>query len=1038
MFTIPFLTSCNHCREKKRKCNGEKPACSLCRAHGVPCEYRRSRRFRKRAQNTTMPLHSIMPAPADPLQQDPSGYQPAASLTGGPSSLIIPQSINGLPGPQNGPMTAARSFPEPFSQGSNIFAVQPQQQEPQPQQFQQKPITGVNALSRLLAGDMYPQTQQLPQPILQGVNTYMSPFSTTGNQTIPEWVSLQNPEAEMISNLENIASAYQASPLLTLQHASTPDGATFGNLSSQLIQNTYPFQANQFQVNQQRQPPQMVIPNSTAAASALNATKSFVDSPFTLPNALASVSAGTAIPAARSTSSAFSQSPPTHRDLASNSYNNQSSSLINATQDSEFNRVASPGGDKQQQQQQSLLFSSSSARSPSVSAASDITTSFSNLLSPAESTSKGNFGNFNTDKPRACENGDAPDRPAPCFVSSSRYPESYVPEIIVTYAKDFPGDLSPEVLLKVMRVIYSSTRTSLVNVDIELSWCMILKGVIPRILLFAYIASMARGQVIEQELMQQLPAKFDEMCYEYAVKDIPLVAASPSLWSALSLHLIARYEFQSARYDLMQQHFEMAADVLTRTTFHGHAFPWDKVPAAEKRSFEYDYYVYTYWVGFQWHLVCCLNLDRPFNMDLDSAAMPVPTSDKGYFAPDLPCEFDLLTLLPASSWPRSKQTENLTEVWFRGLNDPEFEAWRPPEWKAISPNYKITVSLQRMLPLGAELYRLQCNFCDDKVSLIDYLQRLRAKQERLKRWLYSLPEEFEITQEMVARLAKAAVNQSTPGTDSNLIMNFKELVMTLGLYNTLLIRANRVAILGMLDEDLSAPATAMHMRVFGVRDYIEAASQRDNGDKGDSEGVWQKNLAFHRCRMQCYESMNILCDVVQLSFMLRLNLFTYGTTYVAIAGEMLNVLISQLGIDDKYVKWRTKTRLAHVLCLLRSLQHWAPAIYLFVYGIQALSDPAMVLDVDDCSLHHQQMGRRGQQTSSLSPASQTGSVQAGGTTQSERRQQQSDERAVPGIANPFPRNHIINLIVDDLDISLATFLAPAYPMLLLKIFASNM
>ncbi|KAJ2453758.1 hypothetical protein GGF42_003753 [Coemansia sp. RSA 2424] len=45
--------------------------------------------------------------------------------------------------------------------------------------------------------------------------------------------------------------------------------------------------------------------------------------------------------------------------------------------------------------------------------------------------------------------------------------------------------------------------------------------------------------------------------------------------------------------------------------------------------------------------------------------------------------------------------------------------------------------------------------------------------------------------------------------------------------------------------------------------------------------------------------------------------------------------------------------------------------------------------------------------------------------------------AVPEMISPFPPNHIISLIVDDLHTSLATFLAPAYPVLLLKIFASS-
>ncbi|KAJ1942120.1 hypothetical protein EC988_006576, partial [Linderina pennispora] len=445
---------------------------------------------------------------------------------------------------------------------------------------------------------------------------------------------------------------------------------------------------------------------------------------------------------------------------------------------------------------------------------SEMATSFSQLLSSAEATPKsaqaGSFSTFPAQRLRAQRRRSRSELPA--VTSAQRLSDLYVPPVIEIYAREFPAELSPEVLLRVIRMVFTRTRTSLVNVDIELAWFMMLRGVIPRIWLFAFIASMARGHVIDQALAQQLPANFDESCYEYAVRDVPLVAASPSLWSALSLHLIARYEFQSARYDLMQQHFEMAADILAKTKFHGYAFPWTDVPEAEKQSFEFDYYVYTYWVGFQWHLVCCFNLDRPFNMDLEPAAMPMPTCGRGYFAPNLPCSFDLLTILPANSWPQSSQNKGLTKVPFRGFSDTEFEAWRPAEWKTIAPNYKITVALQQMLPLGAMLYRLQCEFCEGKLTLVDYLQRLRIKQERLNRWQYSLPDEFEITPELVVRLYAAGKTCATPGVESNIMMNFKELVMTLGLYNSLVIRANRVALLGMLREDLASPATSMHMR----------------------------------------------------------------------------------------------------------------------------------------------------------------------------------------------------------------------------------
>ncbi|KAJ2558852.1 hypothetical protein EV175_000611 [Coemansia sp. RSA 1933] len=962
MINIPYLTSCNHCREKKRKCNGERPVCSLCRAHNVACEYRQSRRFRKRFQDQKKrPLQNIMPVPGNSNGEQQNPVSPSQQVVDG-SSVFIPPAQNST--------TPSQATTLPYE---------------------------VSAFSKLLAGNMYPQTQQLPQPIIQGVNTFMSPFPDTQTQTLPKWLSQYKPEAAIISNLENIASANTALPMLPMQAATTSDGILFGNLASQFMPNSsnvfqqavpqFPIDIQQQQGQQQQQ---QMLQNGVTGSSVgmLNVSSG----PMT--TALDILGPAIASPVCNASGNA---SPSVGPHLAAVSSHYSRSPSASVVSDS-----PAPAGTLYSINEQDRETSSQ------VPLSGDASESWKRKRQTTPKQKNGRRGPVH-------------------------YPEDFIPEIIKTYAREFPGELSAGVLLKVMRGICSNTRTSLVNIDLELSWCMILKGIMPRMLLFAYIASMTRGQVIDQELMSQLPAKFDETCYELAVNDIQLALDSPSLWGALSLHLIGRYEFQSSRYDLMMEHYEMATEILTKTTFHGYPFPWINVPEKLKHTFEYDYYVYTYWVGFQWHLVCSFNLDRPFNVDIGVQSLPIPATIRGYFAPDLPCSFDLLTLLPANSWPRSAQTENLDKVWYCGFNDPEYEGWRPEEWNNISPNYKITVQLQRMLPLGAQLYKLQCDFCEKKMTLSTYLQQLHTQQELLKRWLYSLPEEFEITQDKVNQFTSAAVNHHHHKSSIeafNRVMDFKELIMIYGLYSSFMIRANRVALLGMLNESLESPATSMHMRIFGLRDYFEAVDQGVGDiDYGSKEyDMWQKNLAFHKCRMQCYESMSILCDVVQLSFVLRLNLFTYGTTYVAIAGEMLNVLISQLGIRDKNVKWKTKTRLAHVLCLLRSLQHWAPAIYLFVYGIQLLSDPYLLLEkisTDDTKQTYSDDENNMATAASSNPLLTNSSAAVGGS---------GNPIEIP---NPFQRNHIINLIVEELDMSLAMFLAPAYPMLLLKIFASS-
>ncbi|KAJ1746937.1 hypothetical protein LPJ58_005598, partial [Coemansia sp. RSA 1591] len=48
--TVPFLHSCERCRQKKRRCSGDKPACAWCRDHNISCRYRRTLRFNKQLE----------------------------------------------------------------------------------------------------------------------------------------------------------------------------------------------------------------------------------------------------------------------------------------------------------------------------------------------------------------------------------------------------------------------------------------------------------------------------------------------------------------------------------------------------------------------------------------------------------------------------------------------------------------------------------------------------------------------------------------------------------------------------------------------------------------------------------------------------------------------------------------------------------------------------------------------------------------------------------------------------------------------------
>ncbi|KAJ1880950.1 hypothetical protein LPJ57_001921 [Coemansia sp. RSA 486] len=49
---IPLLRSCERCRRRKQRCDGEQPVCGRCKSHRADCSYRQSGRFRKRFPRT--------------------------------------------------------------------------------------------------------------------------------------------------------------------------------------------------------------------------------------------------------------------------------------------------------------------------------------------------------------------------------------------------------------------------------------------------------------------------------------------------------------------------------------------------------------------------------------------------------------------------------------------------------------------------------------------------------------------------------------------------------------------------------------------------------------------------------------------------------------------------------------------------------------------------------------------------------------------------------------------------------------------------
>ncbi|KAJ1999302.1 hypothetical protein GGI04_004627 [Coemansia thaxteri] len=97
---IPLLRSCERCRRRKQRCDGDQPACGRCQGHGAECRYRESGRFRKQraTTNTTPPPPSCASMMFQVLTPPPSA-ETAAMLD--PVEILktreLPDLAQGLP-----------------------------------------------------------------------------------------------------------------------------------------------------------------------------------------------------------------------------------------------------------------------------------------------------------------------------------------------------------------------------------------------------------------------------------------------------------------------------------------------------------------------------------------------------------------------------------------------------------------------------------------------------------------------------------------------------------------------------------------------------------------------------------------------------------------------------------------------------------------------------------------------------------------------------------------------------------------------------
>ncbi|KAJ2730516.1 hypothetical protein IW152_005182 [Coemansia sp. BCRC 34962] len=844
--------------------------------------------------------------------------------------------------------------------------------------------------ARLFSVDMVPESSALPPDFLQMANSFITPFSATTPLAMPAWMARTNTDANLLANLGGLANSDQAGSFQDWLSLSASDFQRDG--IGELV-NDFPSDEPMF--------------------------------PFGA-NTMSSMGIDGLLP------SLSDSSAPGNNAL------------------------------------QTMPLSFESGPDPSLSA-----------TTPASSSIIDQAGS-NHQPPSQVSNSLA--KGSSTLGSAT---ELNAPPILKAYVSAISGNVSPEAVYQIMRETFKAPRTGMVSLNLELVWFMLHKGVLPRIAFYGHISSTIRCSVVANlNIRSMVPPNIDESCYELALREVPLVKDCATIWGAIGLCMLARYEFQSLRYQEMAEHADMAMDVMHRIIYAGHCYPWHGVSASDKETFGFQYLIAIHWKVFLWKLLSLMLIRH--NMAFKGGLEGLPGySSKTFdlYTMDQTYDVNLMDLIPPNSW-LGASTEPRPNIRFRGPSDPEFMRLRPQGSPCFNRAATSGSYIQQLLVVFARVLAEQDKVRKGLVGFDKLLKGLWAFKERMRAWRYSLPADLVVDNSMVAGYLDAirAESQASPDEIDLKAARLKDAIVLFLTYHSFIIRANRFVMKAMLGEPLDLPPPDISTAAFNIRDLYDSTtpSQVVEASLGDM------NFAFHGCRTQALESGNALCNIVQAVYMCRFNFYTLGSTVVFSISDLLAMNISLLKNRDANIAWRAKSKLSNVFNILRLLRHWAPALNMFVAGFKALSDPDLCIDEPCNSTTIQREGmspgmldlktsptslngdgdfsgdekmglpsqkRRKvaelQKLASMTPSDdgaekfasnsnpEAASVVAPGCVKRDETLSYHAAEPIPEFANPFPPTHVVSLIIKDLGLSLAEFLAPAYPILLLRLIPAR-
>ncbi|KAJ2798069.1 hypothetical protein H4R20_004955, partial [Coemansia guatemalensis] len=304
------------------------------------------------------------------------------------------------------------------------------------------------------------------------------------------------------------------------------------------------------------------------------------------------------------------------------------------------------------------------------------------------------------------------------------------------------------------------------------------------------------------------------------------------------------------------------------------------------------------------------------------------------------------------------------------------------------------------------------------------------------------------------------------------------------------VKAHRIGLMMLLHEDLDMVRNFQYSKAFTVQDLPRLAHKAPLNDTYEED-----RELFHNLAEAANEAASHVYDMLKFNYQFGFDLHAYSTIIISTLLQVSLVYVGQVQSGDTRLAWHAMLRLARILGMIRSLDRWGPALYIFTNILKALGRPELILRVpspetraqlsadtrkpavsgeramsvdssatgeagtcmDSCCQSPTNApadGNDGTATSSQISSSKGKRKNAGDDAHGDEKRYEfsdhhhGDPHSVSSqtgspvsdeddVTNPFPPDHVISHIMREQKVSTATFFSPTLPILAASLLRTN-